>query len=48
MDGQDRPQGRLDEDGEGEYVRGNGFGHEDWNFNLDLAINEHVYGCADP
>ena len=36
--------------GEGEYVRENGFGHEDWNFKLDLAILEHVYGhaCYEP
>ena len=32
--------------GEGEYVKENGFGHEDWNFNRDLAIREHIYGYA--
>jgi hypothetical protein len=37
---------RLGPVGEGEYVRKNGFGHEDWNFNLDLAIREHIYGYA--
>jgi hypothetical protein len=30
--------------GEGEYVRENGFGHEDWNFNRDLAIRDYIYG----
>ena len=38
--------GRLGPIGEGKYVRENGFGHEDWNFNLDLAIREHIYGYA--
>jgi predicted HNH restriction endonuclease len=38
--------GRLGPLGEGEYVRENGFGHEDWNFSLDFAIREHVYGYA--
>lgn len=38
--------GRLGPRGEGEYVRQNGFGHEDWNFNLDLAIRDHLYGYA--
>ena len=38
--------GRLGPTGEGEYVRENGFGHEDWNFNLDLAIREYIYGYA--
>ncbi|MCU1338243.1 MAG: hypothetical protein JWO19_3824 [Bryobacterales bacterium] len=32
--------------GEGEYVRENGFGHEDWNFNRDLAIGDYIYGYA--
>lgn len=38
--------GRLGPLGEGKYVRENGFGHEDWNFNLDLAIDGHIYGYA--
>jgi len=38
--------GRLGPIGEGDYVRRNGFGHEDWNFNLDLAIREYIYGYA--
>lgn len=36
--------GRLGPHGEGEYVQKNGFGHEDWNFNSDLAINGFLYG----
>lgn len=42
--------GRLGPAGEGEYVRTNGFGFEDWNFNTDLAVNEHIYGytCHQP
>lgn len=38
--------GRLGPTGEGEYVKENGFGHEDWNFNHDLAINGYIYGYA--
>jgi 5-methylcytosine-specific restriction enzyme A len=38
--------GRLGPAGEGEYVQKNGFGHEDWNFNYEFAINEHIYGYA--
>ena len=38
--------GRLGRDGEGEYVKENGFGHEDWNFNRNLAICDHIYGYA--
>jgi len=38
--------GRLGPQGEGEYVRENGFGHEDWNFNFDLSIRGHIYGYA--
>ena len=37
---------RLGALGETEYVRKNGFGHEDWNFNFDLAIRGYVYGYA--
>jgi len=32
--------------GEGDYVKKNGFGHEDWNFNYELAIDEYIYGYA--
>jgi predicted HNH restriction endonuclease len=41
---------RLGPVGEGEYVRTNGFGFEDWNFNTDLAIDGYVYGytCHQP
>lgn len=38
--------GRLGPVGEGEYVQENGFGHEDWNFNLDFAIDDYVYGYS--
>ena len=38
--------GRVGDQGESEYVQDNGFGHEDWNFNLDLAIGGWVYGYA--
>lgn len=27
-----------------DYVKQNGFGHEDWNFNLDLSVDGFVYG----
>ncbi len=37
-------RGRLGSFGEGEYVRANGFGHEDWNFNRDLAVHDCIYG----
>lgn len=36
--------GRLGPSGEGEYVQENGFGHEDWNFNKNLAIDNYLYG----
>jgi hypothetical protein len=36
--------GRLGPIGETEYVGQNGFGHEDWNFNFDLAIGDYIYG----
>ena len=36
--------GRLGLAAEGEYVRRTGFGHEDWNFNYDLAIDDNIYG----
>jgi len=36
--------GRRGSHGEGKYVQENGFGHEDWNFNCDLTIDEYVYG----
>lgn len=36
--------GRLGPSGEGEYVQDNGFGHEDWNFNKNLLIDQHLYG----
>jgi hypothetical protein len=38
--------GRLGPAGEGKYVQENGFGHEDWNFNYEFAIDEHIYGYA--
>jgi hypothetical protein len=31
--------------GEGDYVKRNGFGHEDWNFN-DLATGDYIYSYA--
>jgi len=37
--------GRLGSAGEGD-VKKSGFGHEDWNFNYELAIDEHIYGYA--
>lgn len=36
--------GRLGSSGEGEYVKENGFGHEDWNFNKNLLIDGSIYG----
>src|ERR1035437_4776741 len=36
--------GRLGPHGEGDYVKENGFGHEDWNFNLNLLIENSLYG----
>jgi hypothetical protein len=36
--------GRLGTAGVGEYVKENGFGHEDWNFNFSLASNGEMLG----
>jgi len=36
--------GRLGPFGEGEYVQKTGFGHEDWNFNKNLLIDNYLYG----
>ena len=36
--------GRLGPLGEGEYVKSNGYGFEDWNFNRNLLIDGYVYG----
>ena len=36
--------GRLGKSDVGDYVNKNGFGHEDWNFNFDLAIDGHMLG----
>jgi predicted HNH restriction endonuclease len=36
--------GRLGSAGEGKYVRENGFGHEDWNFNQTLEVDGFLYG----
>ena len=36
--------GRLGQSGVGEYVAEHGFGHEDWNFNFDLATNGRMLG----
>ena len=36
--------GRLGQNGVGDYVRKHGFGHEDWNFNFDLAANGQMLG----
>lgn len=38
--------GRIGAAGEGDYVKENGFGHEDWNFNYELAIADHIFGYA--
>lgn len=35
---------RIGRSGEGRYVKEHGFGHEDWNFNTQLAIDGYVYG----
>ena len=44
-EGWTRPsKGRLGGNGVGEYVRENGFGHEDWNFNFDLASSGKMRG----
>ena len=44
-DGWIRPSaGRLGFDRDGDYLKENGFGHEDWNFNTGLAIDGYVYG----
>lgn len=36
--------GRLGKGGVGRYVREHGFGHEDWNFNFDLAAEGKMLG----
>ena len=36
--------GRLGPSGEGDYVKSNGFGFEDWNFNKNLLIDGYIYG----
>lgn len=36
--------GRLGPSGEGEYVKSNGYGFEDWNFSKNLLIDGYVYG----
>jgi hypothetical protein len=36
--------GRLGQRGVGEYVRAHGFGHEDWNFNLELTTGSQIFG----
>ncbi len=36
--------GRLGPQGEGKFVKENGFGFEDWNFNKQLSINNFIYG----
>lgn len=44
-EGWQRPSGgRLGGASVGEYVHKNGFGHEDWNFNLDLARDGEMLG----
>lgn len=44
-DGWARPSpGRLGQKSVGDYVRENGFGHEDWNFNLNLAADGNMLG----
>ena len=35
---------RIGPTGEGTYVKENGFGHEDWNFNKNLLIEGNIYG----
>ena len=42
-----RPSGgRLGRKSEANYVKVNGFGHEDWNFNYDFEIEGHLYGFS--
>lgn len=36
--------GRLGRSGVGDYVNKHGFGHEDWNFNFDLAVEGNMLG----
>lgn len=36
--------GRLGKNGEGDFVKRSGFGHEDWNFNDELIMDNHIYG----
>ena len=36
--------GRLGPSGEGDFVKSNGYGFEDWNFNKNLLIDGYVYG----
>lgn len=36
--------GRLGENGFGDFVKENGFGLEDWNFNIGQAVDGFVYG----
>ena len=36
--------GRLGPSGEGQYVKENGFGHEDWNFNKNLLVDGCLQG----
>jgi 5-methylcytosine-specific restriction protein A len=44
-DGWIRPtSGRLGFPHDGDYLRENGFGHEDWNFNTSLEIQGNIYG----
>ena len=42
--------GRLGRFGEGQYVKENGFGNEDWNFNTKMVVGGYVYGyfCHNP
>lgn len=35
---------RLGREGEGQYLHEHGFGYEDWNFNVDLAVQGAIYG----
>jgi len=37
-------EGRLGFPDDGDYLRDNGFGHEDWNFNTDLSVDGYIYG----
>lgn len=36
--------GKLGRKVESQYARENGFGHEEWNFNREMAVNERVGG----